>query len=178
MADFSIALPITLAFEGGYVNNPRDPGGETNMGITMRVFAVTAHPLLGIEPTSSNLKGLTTAQAGIIYRENYWKPIQGDNIQMQELANILFDFYVNSGTHASSLLQKVINDMGAKPALVVDGGMGQGTMAALGALAQEEVYKRYKQGRIAYYEGLGKTYPEFLNGWLKRANAFPDLQGT
>lgn len=178
MADFSIALPITLEFEGGYVNNPRDPGGETNLGITMRVFAVTAHPLLGIAPTSDNLKKLTRAQAGIIYRENYWKPIQGDSIQLQELANIVFDFYVNSGTHASSLLQRVLNEMGASPQLVVDGGVGQSTLAALNALAQAEVYKRYKQGRIEYYEGLGKQFPEFLHGWLNRVAAFPDLQGT
>ena len=97
---------------------------------------------------------------------------------MQELANILFDFYVNSGTHASSLLQKVINDMGTAPPLVVDGGVGQGTMTALNALAQDEVYKRYKQGRIAYYQALGKSYPEFVKGWLNRVAAFPDLQGT
>ena len=113
MADFAAALAITLAFEGGYCDDVRDPGGETNHGITMRVFRFTAHPLLGLAPTSANLRALTPAQAGIIYRARYWIPVCGDRIAHQELANNVFDFYVNSGSHATSLLQSVVNDMGA-----------------------------------------------------------------
>jgi lysozyme family protein len=175
MAEFDIALPITLQFEGGYVFNPNDPGGETNLGITMATFQHTAHNLLGIDPTSDHLKALTPAQAGIIYQANYWSPVQGDSLQLQELANILFDFYVNAGTHASSLLQTVLNRMGAQPALVVDGSIGQATLNALASLPANDVYNNYKQGRCAYYQNLGIQYPMFLNGWLKRANAFPDL---
>jgi lysozyme family protein len=175
MAEFDIALPITLQFEGGYVFNPNDPGGETNLGITMATFQHTAHNLLGIDPTSDNLKALTPAQAGIIYQANYWSPVQGDSLHLQELANILFDFYVNAGTHASSLLQTVLNRMGAQPALVVDGSIGQATLNALASLPANDVYNNYKQGRCAYYQNLGIQYPMFLNGWLKRANAFPDL---
>jgi lysozyme family protein len=175
MALFDIALATTLPLEGGYVDNPSDPGGETNLGITMKVFMVTAHPLLGIDPTSENLKRLTPAQAGIIYKANYWNPVQGDALVLQELANILFDFYVNSGTHASSLLQRVINTLGAEPALVVDGSLGQGTLNALALLSQNDVYAAYKQGRIAYYQSLGVKYPMFLKGWLNRVNKFPDL---
>ena len=175
MADFGIALPITLAFEGGYCNNPNDPGGETNHGITMAVFLHTAHPLLGIEPTSPNLKALTPAQAGIIYKANYWNMVHGDDLQLQELANIVFDFYVNAGTHSSSLLQRIINDMGAQPPIVVDGGIGPGTLHALSALSQNDVYNKFKQGRIDYYTACGAQHPTFLEGWLRRANTFPDL---
>jgi len=175
MADFDIALPITLRWEGGYVNNPRDPGGETNLGITMNTFQHTAHSLLGIDPTSDNLKALTPAQAGIIYRANYWNPIHGDDIALQELANIVFDFYVNGGTHSSSLLQTVINQMNPQAGLVVDGSIGQATMQALTPLPQNDVYNNFKQGRIAFYQRRGATYPEFLKGWLSRANSFADL---
>ena len=173
MADFLTALRITLAFEGGYVNNPNDPGGETNRGITMAVFQHTAHPLLGIPPTSSNLKALTIAQAGIIYRTNYWNPIHGDAIPSQPLANILFDFYVNAGTHASKLLQTVINSLAATP-IPTDGCIGPATIAALTPLPADTVFEAYKQGRINYYQSLAKKYPVFLKGWLARANAFPD----
>lgn len=76
MASFDIALPITLKWEGGYVDNPNDPGGETNMGITMKTFQQCSHQLLGIDPTSDNLKALTQAQAGIIYKANYWNKVQ------------------------------------------------------------------------------------------------------
>lgn len=175
MAEFDIALSITLPLEGGFVDNPNDPGGETNLGITMRTFQVTAHPLLGIDPTSDNLKALTPAQAAIIYRANYWNPVHGDDLPLQELANILFDFYVNSGTHASTLLQTAINNMGAQPALIVDGSIGQATLNALAPLPQNDLYNNYKQGRIAFYQNLGIQKPMFLKGWLSRANSFPDL---
>lgn len=175
MAEFDIALAITLPLEGGYVFDPDDPGGETNCGITMSTFQHTAHPLLGIDPTSENLKALTPGQAGIIYRANYWRPIHGDDLALQELANILFDFYVNAGTHASSLLQTVINNMLPQPSLTVDGGIGRNTLDALATLPQNDVYNNYKQGRIHYYENLGVVHPKFLRGWLNRVNIFPDL---
>lgn len=175
MADFNISLAITLPLEGGYVNDPKDPGGETNHGITMATFRVTAHPLLGIEPTSDNLKALAPAQAGIIYRANYWNIIRGDDLSFQPLANNVFDFYVNAGTHAVTLLQNVVNTLGASPAVVITGVVGQQTLAALAELPPPDVYAGFKQGRIDYYTRLGVKYPRFLKGWLKRANIFPDL---
>lgn len=175
MADFAAALRITLGFEGGYCNNPDDPGGETNHGITMRVFQAAARPLLRIAPTSDNLKAMTLAQAGIIYRARYWNPIFGDQMPHQALAEILFDFYVNSGTHASSLLQSVVNEMGAKPSLLVDGTLGRETLQALASLPLDEVYRRYKEGRTAYYVSLRERFPDFIKGWLRRVNSFPDL---
>jgi len=56
-----------------------------------------------------------------------------------------------------------------------DGVIGPGSIQALGALPQQEVYRRFKQGRIAYYQALGQKYPKFLQGWLNRVNSFPDL---
>jgi lysozyme family protein len=132
--------------------------------------------LLGIDPTSDNLKALTDAQAGLIYKPLYWDKIQGDVIALQPLANIVCDFYVNAGTHASKLLQQVLNDLGAT--LVEDGGIGQATMQALAQYPNDQVYNNYKQGRIAYYQGLGQRFPQFLKGWLNRTNAFPNLPAT
>lgn len=178
MADFNIALPITLKFEGGYVNDPVDPGGETNLGITMKTFSTTAHPLLGIDPTSQNLKNLTQAQAGIIYKKIYWDRVMGDSLPHQPLANIVFDFYVNSGTNASVLLQRILNSMDVDPQLIEDGKIGQATLNALQAVSCDDAYMRYKQGRAAYYESLVKAKPtlgKFIKGWLNRVNAFPDL---
>ena len=175
MAQFDIALAITLPLEGGYVFNPNDPGGETNLGITMNVFQHTSHDLLGIDPSSDNLKALTPAQAGIIYRARYWNPVHGDDLTQQELANLLFDFYVNAGTHATTRLQTVINTMGATPALIVDGGIGQNTLNAIAPLPQNDLYNNFKQARITYYTNLGVQYPMFVKGWLNRANSFPDL---
>src|SRR3981081_1700225 len=66
MASFDLSLPIVLKFEGCYVDEPTHPGGEPNKGVTMATFRSCSHDLLGIDPTSQNLKALTDAQAGII----------------------------------------------------------------------------------------------------------------
>src|SRR5215469_14034920 len=104
MASFDLFLPMLLDFEGGYVDDPDDPGGETNKGITMTVFQRCSHELLGLDPTSEHLKVLSDAQAGIIYKTRYWDAVQGDAFNHQHLANIVCDFYVNAGTHATTLL--------------------------------------------------------------------------
>lgn len=176
MASFDIFLPILLRFEGGYVDNPNDPGGETNKGITMKTFSNCSHALLGIAPTSANLQALTDAQAGIIYKTNYWNTMQGDSFPLQDLANIVCDFYVNAGTHATSLLQTVMNGLGAN--LVVDGVLGPASIQALTGLDQVTVYEQYRQGRINYYQQLGVKYPMFLQGWLNRVDAFPAVPAS
>lgn len=177
MANFDAFFPTLLKYEGGFVNDPVDPGGATNKGVTMETFRSCAKQYLDIEPTLENLKALTDAQAGKIYKPLYWDKIRGDDIESQDLASIVFDFQVNAGASASKLLQKVLNDLGAKPPLAVDGAIGPGTMAALKSADPVEVYRRYKQGRIDYYEDLVAKRPalgKFLKGWLSRVNSFPD----
>ncbi len=173
MASFDLFLPIVLRFEGGYVDDPTDPGGETNKGITMQTFQQCSHELLGIDPTSENLKNLTDAQAGVIYKTLYWNKIQADSFAAQALANIVCDFFVNAGTHATKLLQHVLNNMGAN--VIEDGTIGQASVQALAAFDNVQVYRQYKQGRIRYYQTLGQRFPQFLQGWLNRVNSFPDL---
>jgi lysozyme family protein len=178
MASFDAFFPTLLRHEGGFVDDPDDPGGATNKGITMETFRRTAQRYLRIEPTLANLKALTDEQAGKIYKPLYWDEVRGDEIDLQELADIVFDFQVNAGDRASRLLQQVINELGAKPALVVDGQIGPGTLRALQAADQKAVYRRFKQGRIDYYKDLVAKRPslgKFLNGWLNRVNSFPDL---
>jgi len=175
VASFDVFLPMLLRFEGGYVDDPEDPGGETNKGITMATFQGCSHQILGIEPTSENLRALTDAQAGKIYRALYWDKMCGDAFALQDLANIVCDFYVNAGTRATALLQRVINAMGGR--VVEDGTIGPGTLTALSALPQDEVYRQYKNERMAYYRSLVEARPSlarFLTGWLNRVNAFPD----
>jgi lysozyme family protein len=178
MASFDTFFPTLLKHEGGYVNDPADPGGATNKGITLETFQRTAQRYLGVEPTLANLKALTDAQAAKIYKPLYWDEVRGDDIELQELANIVFDFQVNAGDRSSKLLQQAINGLGANPALAVDGAIGPGTLRALKAADQKAVYRRFKQGRIDYYNDLVAKRPslgKFLNGWLKRVNSFPDL---
>ncbi len=176
MADFSVFFPTLLKHEGGFVDNPNDPGGATNKGITLKTFEGCAQKYLGIEPTLDNLKALTDAQAEIIYKNLYWDRVWGDQFITQELANIVFDFFVNAGANATKLLQREVNKMGSD--IAVDGGMGNNTMNATNEKDQPELYNNYKQGRIQYYKDLVEKNPKlevFLKGWLNRVNSFPDM---
>lgn len=176
MASFDAYLPTLLAHEGGFVNDPADPGGATNKGVTLKTFQACSQQILGLPPSLANLKVLTDQQAGEIYKALYWDKLRADEIACQELAEILFDFYVNAGGNAVKLLQKTLNDMGES--LNVDGGFGPTTFGVLAAADQVEVYRRYKRGRIDYYQNLVAQQPslaKFLKGWLNRVNSFPDL---
>jgi lysozyme family protein len=178
MADFNSFFPTLLKHEGGFVNDPADPGGATNKGVTIATFRQFAKPLLNLEPTLDNLKVLTDEQAGKIYKKQYWDAIRGDDIPLQPLANIIFDFQVNAGANASRLFQRVLNNLGVVPALREDGVIGSGTLAALAKVDAKAVYAGYKQGRKDYYNNLVKQRPtlqKFLKGWLNRVDSFPDL---
>ena len=111
MADFEKALAKTIKAEGGYVNNPKDKGGETYMGITRK-----NHPklqmwktidilkdILNIKDLNASLKRNKVIQDEIksIYRKNYWNPLKLDMIYSQRIANQFFDISVNCGTYAA-----------------------------------------------------------------------------
>jgi lysozyme family protein len=171
MADFSEYFPQLLTFEGGYVDDPADPGGATNKGITLATFQAHAQSLLGIAPTLDNLKSLSNGQAAILYKTLYWDPLHCDAIGLQCLAEDLFDFQVNAGDHAVLLLQTLLG-----PPLTADGRFGADTLAALEAADQTTLYPAYRQGRIEYYQHLANEHPvlqRFLPGWLRRAQWFP-----
>src|SRR5690349_11912895 len=153
MASLDIFFPHLLRFEGGFVNDPDDPGGATNKGITLATLARYAG-MLGIAPTIVSLRALSDEQALRIYRMGYWDPLHADQIADQPLAEIIFDFHVNAGAAAVRLLQRVLNESGTKPPLVVDGAMGPGTLRALLSADALVLYRAYKQGRIDYYRDL------------------------
>lgn len=92
--NFGLCLPFTLKYEGGYVNNPRDPGGPTNCGITQ----VTLSHELGRKATISEVRALKPTDAIVyeIYRKKYWNVIDGDMLP-KGVAQIAFDIAVNMG---------------------------------------------------------------------------------
>ena len=90
--NFERALSLVLEHEGGYVDHPRDPGGATNLGITLD----TLSSWLGRVATKADVLALKVSDVGPIYRRRYWDTIEGDELP-DGLDYAVFDFAVNSG---------------------------------------------------------------------------------
>jgi lysozyme family protein len=89
---FADVLAFVLAREGGFVNDPRDPGGMTNLGVTARQWqAWTGHGV-----NEAVMRSLTPAAVGNFYRSGYWHAIAGEQLPIA-LALAVFDFAVNAG---------------------------------------------------------------------------------
>lgn len=176
MADFYQFLPTLLQHEGGWVDDPADPGGMTNKGVTWGTFRIVAESILELKPSAHNLRRLSNEHAGRIYKAEYWDALRGDDINHQLLANILFDFYVNAGSHATVTLIKVMNQAGAN--LHSTSRITPKVIQVLHQLDLAEIYMAYKRARISYYTNLAHEHPvlrRFLKGWLARVNSFPDI---
>lgn len=174
MANFDLYLPFLLQAEGGFVDDPADPGGATNKGITLPTLCDCAHDLLGLAPTLSTLKALTDRDAGVIYKRRYWDAMRADAIPHQGLAEALVDFLVNAGHHAVMALQQSINDVDPSRALAIDGVLGPTTFQALLDTPGSILAARLAARRIDYYRGLVARTPslcKFLAGWTNRTEA-------
>ena len=156
-SNFKLGLTYVLAFEGGYVNHPKDPGGATNKGITQNVYDAYRR-VLGL-PTQS-VAGISSGEAAAIYRQQYWQAILGDKLPTG-VDYALFDFAVNSGvSRAVKTLQSVLG-------VDADGHMGFVTMSRLDSWQPERLIVDLCERRIKFVKGL-ETFDTFGKGWLRR----------
>lgn len=155
MAEFEIAVGLTLKHEGGYTPGlDGDPGGATNYGISQRAY-----------PTK-DIQHLSKAEARDIYRHDYWLSLY-DQIGDQKIANALFDFGVNAGiSRAVKTIQRAVGDILAGP-FIADGVFGPDTLAAVNSCEPAHLLMRFTARRIDYYQSLNK--PQFIKGWTARA---------
>jgi lysozyme family protein len=158
MADFAPVIAFTLQAEGGFVDDPQDPGGATNMGITLATLAEWR----GTACTAADVRALTQAEATAIYAARYWNAVCGSDLPAG-LDLMVFDFGVNAGVSASArLLQRVAGveqdgDIGPDTIKASACGLAvlRSRIASLGALQAE------------YYRGLA-GFAVFGAGWLAR----------
>lgn len=178
MATFEKAIPRILLHEGGYVNNPSDPGGHTNYGITLGLIQ-DLHLDLNHDGTINyvDIKGMSVEDAKSIYRRQWWDKYQYGTINDQTLATKVFDFSVNMGSsRAHKLLQQAINSV-TGGCLVVDGILGSSTFRVINEALktpeqQQKVLDAYSNAVWAFYTSLAEKNPKlktFLRGWRNRA---------
>lgn len=157
--DQAIALVIYL--EGGLVENPADPGGRTNMGVTQRYLDARRAAAVGAPMWSRlpcKVDDLTVAQVTGLYQTDQWRAVRGDDIPAP-LALLAFDAAVNQGPgHAVSMLQEAVK-------LPADGIMGPATILRVNAAAPLVLAQEYAARRAARYAG-GKD--QFKLGWMRR----------
>ena len=145
--NFDEAFDRLIGFEGGYVLNPADPGGETKWGISKRSYP------------SLDIASLTRDQAKAIYLRDFWTPLADAHpaIKFQ-----VFDFAVNSGIGtATRKLQAALG-------VADDGVFGPLSRRALAAADVNDVLMKFLAQRLRFWASLS-TWPTFGRGWVLRA---------
>lgn len=169
--------------EGGFVNDPADPGGATNYGVTIHTMRRLGLDLDGDgRVTVSDVRRITKRTARKIFVDHYFRRPQIASLP-EVLQASVFDMYVNAGGNAVKILQRLLNAMGQ--ALVVDGAIGPMTVAAAKAAhdaAPDHIADAYGIARRNYYYRLADRRPasrKFARrrdggkgGWIRRAEEF------
>ena len=145
---FDDAFEQLIGHEGGYVNHPADPGGETKYGITKRSYP------------GENIAGMTLARAKQIYLRDYWGPAGCGSVPAA-IRYDLFDMAINSGVRAA--VKCLQGAAGAEQ----DGILGPRTLQAVGVLNGARLAARFNGARLQYMTDL-KKWPFFGKGWARR----------
>ena len=157
--NFEKCLALTLGFEGGYSDDPHDPGGATNLGITGAVLAqVRGRPV-----AKSEVMALSRNEAAGIYRRLFWNTVAGDQLPAGVDA-ALFDLAVNSGpVHAIRALQAALK-------APVTGRLDNRTLAQAAAVPAAALVALICRQRLSFLTRL-KTFRFFGRGWHRRVEA-------
>lgn len=159
MADSKTLAPFILKWEGGYVNNPYDKGGETNKGITYntwkQTFGDTHQRFIAMAPEDWNK----------IFKKNFWDAIKGDEIKSQKVANIMADWVWGSGVYYPvKHLQKIVG-------VNADGSFGPGTLAAVNRMSEDILFNKIVTDRKIFLQNIvsnDASQNVFLKGWFNR----------
>lgn len=154
--NFEHCLKMLLHHEGGFVNHPKDPGGMTNLGVTKKVYDAW----IGRESTEAEMRALTPADVGPIYKKNYWDKVCGDDLPAG-VDWAAFDWAVNSGAgRPAKAIQRIVG-------ATQDGAIGPKTLQAVMDVEPEKIVEGVYDIRQKFYESL-KTFKTFGRGWTRR----------
>lgn len=156
MTRFADCLPLILAHEGGWVDHPSDPGGATNLGVTIG----TLSDWLGRPATKAEVKALTPATVAPIYEARYWKAAHCHELPVG-VDYMVFDLAVNSGPG------KAVRFLQGAVGAVEDGVFGPATRERVGRVHPDNIILALSKRREAFYRSL-KTFPTFGKGWMRR----------
>lgn len=158
MLTFDTAYDRLIGNEGGYSNNPDDPGGETNWGITLPVLhrAIGA----GLVPNDTTVKNLSREQAKAIYHQFFWESAHAGELP-GGVAFQLFDWVVNSG------IETAVRGLQRALGVVDDGVVGAVTLGAAKAMSESDLIMRLNAERLDFLRQL-TAWKSFGRGWAGR----------
>lgn len=158
-ANYAKSLAKVLVHEGGWVNDPVDPGGCTMKGVTQAVYDSWRR---SHGQRSQSVKLLDVDEVAGIYRLLYWDRIRGDDLP-SGVDYAVFDFAVNSGTHrAATFLQTVAG-------VPSDGVIGGQTLEAVRRIGPTQAINALCDKRLGFLGHL-KIFWRFGKGWTRRVN--------
>lgn len=156
---YDLAIAQVFKEEGGYTNDPHDPGGPTNFGITIHDARLYWKP----NATAEDVQAMPKSVAEDIYRKHYADSIWYDQLP-PGIDHAALDFAVNSGViKFVKILQEIVN-------APVDGIMGPNTLVAVDAAVPETVIGKIWDERLAYDQSLTSLWPIYGHGWTNRIN--------
>ena len=158
MNDFKECLALVLKSEGGYIDDPRDSGGRTNLGITQKAL----EEWLGHDVDEKFMRKLTPEMAAPFYEQKYWRPCYGE-VLPRGLDFLVFSMGVNAGPGRSVKLFQ--SSLGC----VADGVIGPKTRELISASDVSKLIAKFSDARRVYYQAL-KSFPTFGRGWLARVD--------
>jgi lysozyme family protein len=154
--NFDPCFELVLKHEGGYVNDPRDPGGRTNLGVTQRAW----ESYVGSSVTEEFMRKLTPDQVKPFYKTMYWDKIKGDQLP-SGVDYAAYDLAVNSGVGRAA---KYLQEIAGVPA---DGVIGPKSMEAILACDPEQTADALCDMRLDFLKRL-PTFQTFGKGWSRR----------
>jgi hypothetical protein len=164
---FNSAFADTISHEGGYVNDPADPGGETKFGISKRSYP------------DIDIASLTVEDAKQIYRRDYWDRLHLDEIASRIIAGEIFDTAVNAGRKtAVKIAQRSLAFLGE--AVEVDGVIGPVTIVCINKWAMKDeqaLYKCLNGFQFMHYAEITNKNTKlirFSRGWMKRIQQYKE----
>lgn len=163
MAKIELLIPKIVKWEGGYVNNPADRGGCTNMGVTIETYRKIIKP----NATCDDLKKITLGEFERVFRK-YWDAWKADQIEDQKVAELLVDWHYHSGAWGIKIPQNILG-------VTYDGIVGPITLAAVNRQDPKEFHQKVWERRKLFLENIVRadaSQKRFLNGWMNRINDF------
>ena len=169
MADVNILAPKIFKWEGGFVNDPLDRGGATNMGVTLATWRQVGYDKDGDgDIDAADMRLLTRADATVVLKKFYWDRWKADQIVNQSVADILVDWVWASGKWGIVIPQRLLG-------VADDGSVGPKTVTALNSANQQEIHGKIADARATFIDDLIRhdpTQERFRKGWMNRLRDF------